>query len=304
MANRFPNQTCVFCTRPSVGVGEHVWPHWFIGDFHGQGPFTTSRAGVPYTKRDKVTPLTTNSLQGVHVPACEQCNAVLDTTIEKPAKPLVRRLMDHRDSSDELLLTADECATLARWILKVGILAAHPAADHDHPGLQRDPEVSGLDFVRSEWLDWLRAGSPPPDGFSVFITRRSLRGEAAEPDVKQKIVLPRVAVEGEDLDFMSRSFGFSGVNATIVWHPGWPISHAQVDSGRALRLWPHPTEADFGALPIVHPKELAFWDGSIGVRMFSSDEYASGTEVPLSVGSDHFSAFFGGEIPPTPNTDQ
>lgn len=47
MGNRFPGQTCVFCPNPSVGVGEHVWPSWFISEFHGQGPFTTSRAGGP-----------------------------------------------------------------------------------------------------------------------------------------------------------------------------------------------------------------------------------------------------------------
>lgn len=81
MGNRFPGQACVFCSNPNVGVGEHVWAHWFIGEFHGQGPFTTSRAGVPYTKRDQVTPVTANALLGAHVPACQDCNAILVASI-------------------------------------------------------------------------------------------------------------------------------------------------------------------------------------------------------------------------------
>lgn len=293
MRNRFPGQTCVFCPNPSFGVGEHVWPSWFISEFHGQGPFTTSRAGDPYTKRDKVTPMTSDALLGVHVPACEECNAVLDTTIEKPAKPVVRQLLAHQSSPDELILTADECAALARWLLKVGLLSAHPAAEHDHQGVQRDQDLPQLAAVRAEWLDWMRTGRAPPTGFSVFITRSDLRGEDAEPPQKQHIVLPRLIVDGNDRSFTSRSFGFSGVNATIVWHPGWPIEHAQVDARRAARLWPDPDEVDFGALPSVHPKELAFWDGSIGVVAVSTEQLERLAEHPLSVDSDPAAAFFG-----------
>lgn len=293
MGNRFPGQTCVFCPNPSVGVGEHVWPSWFISEFHGQGRFTTFRAGDPYTKRDNVTPVTSDALLGVHVPACETCNAALDATIEKPAKLVVRRLLAHRDSPDELILSADECAALARWLLKVGLSSAHPAADHDHPGVQRDQDLPQLPVVRGEWLDWMRTGSAPPAGFSVFVTRRDLRGEDAELSEKQHIVLPRLLVDGEDRNFMSRSFGFAGVSATIVWHPGWPIDHSQVDAERAARLWPDPEEVDYGALPQVHPKELAFWDGSIGVLAVSAEQLEVLAQHPLSVNSDPATAIFG-----------
>lgn len=293
MGNRFPSQACVFCPNPSFGVGEHVWPSWFISEFHGQGPFTTSRAGAPYTKRDNVTPNTSDALLGVHVPACEGCNTVLDTTIEKPAKPVVRRLLALRDSPNKLILSADECAALARWLLKVGLLSAHPAAEHDHPGLQRDQDLPQLSTVRAEWLDWMRTGSAPPTEFSVFVTRRDLRGEDAEPPKKQHIVLPRLVVDREDRNFMSRSFGFTGVNVTIVWHPGWPIDHAQVDAGRAARLWPDAREVDFGALPQVHPKELSFWDASIGTLSVSAEQLDVLVQHPLSVDSNPAAMFFG-----------
>ncbi len=290
MGNRFPDQACVFCPNSSFGVGEHVWPSWFISEFHGQGPFTTSRAGVPYTKRDKVTPSTSNALRGVHVPACEECNAILDTTIEKPAKPVVRRLLAHGDSHDKLILSADDCAALGRWLLKVGLLSAHPAADHDHPGLQREQDLPQLLTARPEWM---RTGSAPPADFSVFITRRDVRGQDAEPALKQNIVLLRLVVDGDDRKFMSRTFGFTGVNVTIVWHPGWPIVHAQVDAGRAARLWPDSDELDFGALPEVHPKKLAFWDGAIGIVAVSTHQLARLAQHPLSVDSDPAAAFFG-----------
>lgn len=283
----------MFCPNPSVGVGEHVWPSWFIGEFQGQGPFTTLRAGEPYTKRDMVTPHTSDALLGVHVPACKTCNAKLDTTIEVAAKPVVRRLLNHRDSSSELILSADECAALARWLLKVGLLSAHPAADQDHPGLRRDQDLPRLSTVRAEWLDWMTSGSPPHPGFSVFITRREPLGEESEPASRQHIVLPRLVLDGEDLNFMSRSFGFTGVNVTIVWHPGWPIVHAQVDAARAARLWPEPEALDFGALPQVHPKELTFWDGSFGVIAVSADRLLKLAQRPLSVDLDPVAAFFG-----------
>lgn len=285
MGNRFPGQACVLCPNPSVGVGEHVWPSWFIGEFHGQGPFTTSRAGVPYVNRDGV-PVTSDALYGTHVPVCEDCNASLNTAIETPAKPVVRRILEHGDSGDALVLPADECEALARWLLKVGLLSVHPMANHDHPGLQKDQDLPRLVTVQGEWLDWMRAGSKPPEGFSVFITRRALGGEDAEPVLRQRIVLPQLIVDDEARNFMSRAFGFKGVSITIAWHPGWPITHAQVDVGRAARLWPDPSELDFGSLPQVHPKELTFLDLT-NVRIgISASELERFARHPLCVDSD------------------
>ena len=90
MPNRFPGEVCVICVAPSVGVGEHVWPRWFLQEFAGEGPFYTEKSGEPLLRRD-ATPATHESLQGVHVPMCERCNGRLDKYIEKPAKDVVRR---------------------------------------------------------------------------------------------------------------------------------------------------------------------------------------------------------------------
>ncbi|MCM3658977.1 hypothetical protein M3147_17100 [Agromyces mediolanus] len=131
------------------------------------------------------------------------------------------------------------------------------------------------------------------DFFAAFLTRRDLRGEDPAAEIEQHIILTKLVVDGEDRDFLSRSLGFAGVNVTIVWHPGWPIQHAQVDAGRAVRLRPDPDEVDFGAVPQVPPKELALWDGSIGSILVTADEFARIAQRPLSVDSDPFQAFFG-----------
>lgn len=109
-------------------------------------------------------------------------------------------------------------------------------------------------------------------------------------------MVPRLIVDGEDRNFMSQSFGFAGINATIVWHPGWPIAHAQVDTGRAVRLWPDPYMVDIGTLPQVHPRELSFRDGAI-VGVGAVDELAQFAQHPLSVDSDLSVAVFGVALP-------
>lgn len=292
MRNRFPNKACVLCVSPSVGKGEHVWPSWFIGEFEGEGPFTTSRGGVPYKKADKLTPVTHTALQGVHVPMCEACNSMLNRTIEASAKPVVRKILAHGDSADSLVLTADECRALAVWLLKVGILGSHPDADFDHPAVQRDPGVPRRTHILAEWLDWMYQERQPPGDFSVFVARRNLRGEDSEPTTKQWIVLPRLRVDGKDLEFTHWAFGLAGLDVTIVWHPGWPILHPQVERGRAVRIWPHPVGIDLGALPEVHPKELTFWEESGSVLDVSGDDYATKTTQPLGVETDAITVMF------------
>jgi len=81
-----------------------------------------------------------------------RAQATLATRPEKVGS-VVRRLLAHGDSHDELILSAGEYVALGKWLLKVGLLSAHPAADHDHPGLQRDQDLPQLPTVRAEWLE-------------------------------------------------------------------------------------------------------------------------------------------------------
>lgn len=57
--------------------------------------------------------------------------------------------------------------------------------------------------------------------------------------------------------FMKREVGLLGLDATIVWHPGWPIENPLVAEGRAVVLWPNPTAIDFAALGEVRSGEIS-----------------------------------------------
>lgn len=291
--NRFPGQTCLFCSNPSVGVGEHVWPTWFIKEFSEQGLFTASHGDAVYMTRAGV-PQTSTALPSVHVPACETCNTALNKYLEESAKPVVRALLEHADSGEDLILSQSDAAALARWLLKVGLLSAHPARSYDHVGMDRDADIPQLDTVRPEWLAWMPTGDDPPEGFSVFLSRRDLSGNDPVPEIKQTVVVPHVVVDGDDLNYMVRAFGLTGMTATIVWHPGWPISHPQVANGRAVQIWPQPHEFNFGSLPTVHPKELVLWAGPRALSSMSAASFAKSAQVPLAPGVQNFlSGFFG-----------
>jgi hypothetical protein len=295
MANKFPGQPCVFCGDPNFGVGEHVWSRWFLGDMAAHGLFTISKNGKPYLKKDG-TAQTWSTPSGVNVPACEACNNALDASIEKGAKPVVRRIVAHGDSTGSLVLSTDECTALARWLLKVALLSALEVAEHAHPGLRDEKDLPTLSTVRPEWLAWMPTADPPPDGFSVYITRRALDGADPVPASSRTIVIPNVTVDGADQDYMTRVFGFFGVHVTVIWHPHWPIVHSQVDEGRAARLWPDPVAVDFGALPQVSPNELKFWNGAVGSIGVASDQLDLLGQHPLSVDADAFTLFFGGDL--------
>jgi hypothetical protein len=273
---------CVLCGAGSTRVGEHIWPSWFIREFHGQAPFAPSKGGVSYVSKKSSMPLKSNGLPGVHVPMCEPCNALLNTRFEEPAKPVVRRLLSFDVNHTWPTLSAAEVQALALWLLKVGLLSAHPAAVHDIPQVNNDPAYPRLDPFLPKWIEWMRTGSPPPHGFSVFATRRAVGSDIELDRQRRQVELPRIIVDGEDLRFVQRSFGFRGLNVTIVWHPGWEIEHAQVDEGRAVRLWPRPTETDFAALPEVNPQEFQFVDASLAEIAVTRARFEELVGTPLS----------------------
>lgn len=283
-----------------MGVGEHVWPLWLIGDFHGEDPFHTEKSGEPYKKRDGVTVAEFGSIQGVHVPMCERCNGVLDRFIEKRAKPVVRRVMPMTATHTWPALTADEAADLSRWFLKVALFLAHPEAEDDNPHVAKDAAARRVTDFRPEWVEWLAAEADPPDDFSVYITRRSVKDEPPFAGERAHVVLPgRVVVDGDEQQFMARSAGIRGLNATIVWHPAWPIRHPLVDEGRAAVLWPNPTAVDLASLPEVHPGEFAFAIDPTTVRLTAA-EHSRVTHVPLQVGLLPAMAVLGEAALPTP----
>lgn len=282
MAKRFSGQSCILCTGTSTRKGEHVWPLWFIGDFEGEGPFHSEKAGQPYVKRDQTT-AQFGALPGTHVPMCEDCNGRLNSLVEDPAKPVVRKVMPQSANHSWPSLTGDEAAALGRWLLKVGLLLSHPTASDDNPHVAADKARGRPGDFDPAWIQWLKAGVDPPAHFSVYVMRRSFDHETPWPKEKQRIFIPkRTIIDGVETKYLTRSFGFRGVEAVIVWHPGWAIDHPLVTDGRAAVLWPNPHPVDLGTLGEVHPGEYGVM--SLGTIHATGAEFARLTAEPLQVG--------------------
>lgn len=280
---RFDGQECVICPNPSVGVGEHVWPRWLLHEFAGQGPFSTDKSGSPILNRDSQV-ATNNTLQGTHVPMCTTCNEGMNVHIEVPAQPVIRKLMPKSPRHTWPTLTADECAAVGRWFLKVGLLLSHPRAQHDNPLVERYRGAPRRGTVPLDHLTWLPTCSPPPEGYSVFVQRRQWFGDVGPwPKPTALVGLPTVCVAGEVFHFMARHVGIRGLDATIVWHPGWPIAHPLVEQGRAVQLWPDPTNTAFATLPDVHPSEFGFVSSGMAYS-FAPERYRPELLEPLNLG--------------------
>ena len=150
-----------------------------------------------------------------------------------------------------------------------------------------------FDEFCQDWVAWMAAGADPPDDFSVYVTRRSILGEQPWTGDMALLSLPgRVDVATQEQRFMTRSLGIRGLDATIVWHPGWPIRHPLVEDRRAGVLWPLPVRIDLSGLPEVHPREFGFVVEPSSLS-FSEAEYARVTKVPLQVGQHHAAAALG-----------
>ncbi len=273
MRNRFPGMSCVLCPSPSEGVGEHVLSAWFLGDFAGEGPFTTDKGGTPYTTRAGKAEHPT--LSGVHVPMCQAHNAVLNQTIEEPAKPVIRVLFEDGADTAWPCLDAGQGRALAKWLLKVGVLWAHPESSHDHPGVDRDGSRPILDAITPEWLSWMAEETDPPSAYSVYVQRQPVRADdPVEVVPTQHVHLPReVVVDHARHHFAARTLGLRSLRVTIVWHPGWPIDHPLLAEGKAVQLWPNVSGVDLGSLPVISPKaaEFVIAPGSIQT---SAEDYA------------------------------
>lgn len=294
MKGRFVGKTCILCPNPSSRVGEHVWPLWLLGDFATEGPFTTDKNGAAVTKRDGVTPWTSVGLPGSHVPMCSDCNARLNRTIEERAKPIVRDLIAWADGSPGGQLAAVDTASLVPWLLKVGLFGSHPELVRDNPRLPTAADDLFESFDPA-WVAWMTAEVPPPDDFSVFVSRRARLTEPPFTGEKVVVPLPDVSVDGRPLNFMSRSFGFRGLNATIVWHPGWPMLHPLVESGEAVRLWPEPEAVDLTALPVIDPRKALIVEGFGGTHLTYA-EFERLSRTPLSASSDPIGKLFGAHL--------
>lgn len=254
MPRQFANESCIFCQRPSSRSGEHVWPQWFLAMFPVEdGPYTWWIDGVPLANRDGRR-RAHSAIGRVKVPACASCNAILARRFEAPAMQLVRRLFE---TDADVVFSAGEARSVGRWLLKTWLLLAHPAARDSEPGIALPRWKS----VREDLWTWMVTGRRPPEGLSVWAIRRG--DEASGSGSTRHISLPTVVADGHEVEFVCKRAGVLFLDISLAYHPGWPIEHPLEGEGRALRLWPRrPSEsADFGALPEVGPREIAWMQG-------------------------------------------
>lgn len=232
------------------------------------------------TSRATKLPRMIDSFPSAHVPVCGDCNSILNKNFEERGKPIVRRILDKNRTTKDLLLSVEDMTDLARWMLKVALLAGHPTAEHDDTkAKKRLPQFHSSEL---DWLKWMVTGATIPSGFSLFISRWDPKHVDCEKTSSMIIDLPHLVIDGVKYTFMHHSMSLGDLYATIVWHPHWPIENKQVIDGKAVQLWPALKEYDLGLLPLVSPNELVFRN-SEEVRGVSNDDLISLQRDPLSV---------------------
>jgi hypothetical protein len=228
-----------------------------MDDFAQEAPYRSENAGIPYRNRHSQDAVQ-RTLPVPHVTMCAGCNGRLNTFLEEPARPVVRKVVPRSLAHAWPTIAADEAAALGKWLLKVCLLWGHPDADDDNPHVMRDPDIGRFTFIEPEWLAWMRDCVDPSNGFTVFISRRdplSYINPWAGP--ARRIELPSFVMAGDrKVRFMTRETGIFGLDAAIAWHPAWHVEHPLVTEGRAAVLWPNPAEIDFAALGEVREGEI------------------------------------------------
>lgn len=256
----FSGQLCSLCeVRPSTtGDGEDAWPRWLLKRFRGTGPFTLYENDTPFLKRDGVTPRRSEGFPGVKLPACDVCNPTLNRRFEEPAKPIIRRVFD---AEAMLELSAEEAYVLAEWFVKTWLLLAHPAARHGEPRMIQ--KSWNLDLVIDDLYGWMTDGSPPPDSVSMWLMRQDLTDANDGELVTLQTPLPSISADGRLIKFQSIWLGLDVLEATLVYHPHWPIDLPLEVEGRVARLWPRYKNEplDLAALPPVHSREMSWLSG-------------------------------------------
>jgi hypothetical protein len=185
----------------------------------------------------------------------------------------------------DLNLSADETHAFAIWILKTWLLTAHPDAVVSDPGWP--PSLWDLDSIPDDIYGWTVNRLPPPDGLSLWMTRRtaSLRIEG-RPGMR--VPLPTIVADGKSTKFHSFTRGIRFLKAgfldfDLVYHPGWAVEHPLATQGRATQLWPREADValDLGALPF-EDRDHVTWSEGPTLR-FAPGAYAALTRPPLSV---------------------
>lgn len=238
--------SCAFWAADKIHTGptrEHVWPKWLVSSQFpsNKAPYEWSVGGNPILRRDGSV-RSHKSFGAVVLPLCGSCNSTLNGRFEGPAKPLVRHLLQrtnntrgHASAAQANVISAAQAHVLALWFLKTWLLLSHPTAQYSDPDVDR--HAVRWDAGPTDLYDWTVLGGPPPPGLSLWLGYRS-----HEPSGRRYIPLPRITDWKGDIRFQARQVGILGLEASLVYHPGWEIAHPGENDGEVVRLWPRRTD--------------------------------------------------------------
>ncbi|MEV4900101.1 hypothetical protein AB0K08_02015 [Citricoccus sp. NPDC055426] len=195
------------------------------------------------------------SLQVTHAPMCSECNGKLNTKIEEPAKDVIRRL---RDSKLQTTLTPSEAGDVARWVLKVCLLGAHPDSNHDSQHSLYDVPNQKFDCVDESWFAWLRNQSDPPQAFSVFISRVDRTPEIETDGRETEVSLPWLNIGEHTIRHFVKSFEIESVRFDAIWHPQWEFKYSLLETRESVQIWPKPRAIDLSTLKSIKGNAVRF----------------------------------------------
>src|SRR5262249_4121946 len=158
---------------------------------------------------------------------------------EEPARRQIRCLLA---TGGNAVFAPAQAEAIGLWFLKTWLLLAHPDATSPEP----DIEFPRWRSVSADLWTWVVKGqSPPPEGLSLWVTKRSNSRLTHRPTMR--IPLPVVVADGEEIEFQVQHAGLGwpgsrsqagGLDVSLVYHPFWEIKHPLEQEGRAFRLWP------------------------------------------------------------------
>jgi hypothetical protein len=70
------------------------------------------------------------------------------------------------------------------------------------------------------------------------------------------MALPTVVADGVTTKFQVLDLTLALVNVTLVFHPGWPITHLPASIGEVRQLWPSGVDTRLERLPVLPYRPL------------------------------------------------
>ncbi|GCD88771.1 hypothetical protein [Nocardioides sp. LS1] len=267
---------CAICgVNDASGVGEHVWPKWFLKqmDASGKPPNAWSRNGKPILKpggQQVKLPQRTR----VFLPVCIPCNNKLGARFEDPAVAAIKQLAANRWAGSH---SATEWRAVGMWWAKIGLMLGHTAASYNH----RDLNDQMIRFEgRPPDYSWMVDGSPPPNHLSVFVHHTSMQAGETEA----VLGVPEHVQRFDGSVSVSHVFQIAtpDLAVAVVSHPGMTIVHPLVERGEAWELLRDPPLlGDLASLPQFGHRRVVFRQGLLVNEGFQID--SSETSRLLSI---------------------